>query len=291
MSTAGAVLAGGLSRRMGRAKALIAVGGRAMADRALDALRAADVAPLVVVGGGHDTLSAPSITDDFPGEGPVGGVITALRHAQRLGSLDRPIDRVVIVSCDLPLLSDAVVRALLAAQAGDAVAVAQTSQRREPLCAVWPVTALGLIEQRFAAGERAMHRVLADLQVTPVVVDDRTMLNVNTADDLEVAVGSSLVPIEEITVAELQALGADICLVDVREDDEWADAHVAHAVHVPLGTVPERLDAFTGSPTYVLCKVGGRSMRACEFAAERGHHVVNVAGGMSAWLAAGFETA
>lgn len=95
--------------------------------------------------------------------------------------------------------------------------------------------------------------------------------------------------IEEISVADLHALGPDVVLIDVREDDEWAEAHVAHASHVALGTVPEHLDRFDGDPTYVICKAGGRSMRACEFAAGHGHRVVNVAGGMLAWQQAGYD--
>ena len=95
--------------------------------------------------------------------------------------------------------------------------------------------------------------------------------------------------IEEISVADLQALGPDVVLVDVREDDEWADSHVPYATHVALATVPDHLDRFTGDPTYVMCKVGGRSLRACEFADAQGHRVVNVAGGMLAWLDAGYD--
>lgn len=90
-------------------------------------------------------------------------------------------------------------------------------------------------------------------------------------------------------MAELHALGTDVVLIDVREDDEWAESHVAHATHVALGSVPDHLDRFTGEPTYVMCKVGGRSMRACEFAEANGHDVVNVAGGMMAWLDAGYD--
>jgi len=93
--------------------------------------------------------------------------------------------------------------------------------------------------------------------------------------------------IEEISVADLAALGRDITLIDVREDDEWADGRVPYACHVVLGTVPDHLDQFDGSPTYVICKAGGRSMKACEFAAAHGHDVVNVAGGMMAWADAG----
>jgi rhodanese-related sulfurtransferase len=98
------------------------------------------------------------------------------------------------------------------------------------------------------------------------------------------------VSIEEISVADLHALGPDITLIDVREDDEWLDARIPFARHVVLATLPGNLGALSGSPTYVMCKVGGRSFRACEFAAAQGHEVVNVAGGILAWLEAGYET-
>ena len=109
---------------------------------------------------------------------------------------------------------------------------------------------------------------------------------------------SIVVVIEQISVAELheRILAArssedahGLTLIDVREDVELAGGRIEGAKHVPLGTVPDRLDEFDGSPTYVICRAGGRSMRACEFAAAHGHRVVNVAGGMLAWGDAGFE--
>jgi rhodanese-related sulfurtransferase len=87
----------------------------------------------------------------------------------------------------------------------------------------------------------------------------------------------------KISVDDLAALGPEIVLVDVREPAEWAQGHLDHAVHVPLGTVPDRIDEFDGSPTYVICRSGGRSERACAFAADQGREVVNVIGGMIAW--------
>lgn len=96
-------------------------------------------------------------------------------------------------------------------------------------------------------------------------------------------------PIEEISVDDLHALGPDVRVVDVREDDEWAAGHVPHATHVPLGTVPDRVDAFDGDPTYVICRSGARSLQACEFLAERGRSVVNVAGGTMGWVTAGYD--
>lgn len=100
---------------------------------------------------------------------------------------------------------------------------------------------------------------------------------------------SDHVSIAETSVADLAALGPDIRLIDVREDHEWADGHVSFAEHVVLGTVPDNVDKFDGDPTYVICKVGGRSMQACEFVAAQGKQVVNVVGGMMAWEAAGLD--
>jgi rhodanese-related sulfurtransferase len=97
------------------------------------------------------------------------------------------------------------------------------------------------------------------------------------------------VPVPEIDVDQLaERLQAGGRVVDVREPDEYVDGHVPGAVLVPLGTVPDHVDAFTGDgPTYVICKSGGRSMRACEFLADQGIEVVNVAGGTMAWIASG----
>ncbi len=95
--------------------------------------------------------------------------------------------------------------------------------------------------------------------------------------------------IEEISVQDLHSLGADISLIDVREDYEWVEGHVPHARHVVLATVPEHLDAFDGDPTYVICKSGVRSMQVCEYVAAHGRPVITVAGGTMAWAMAGYD--
>ncbi len=99
--------------------------------------------------------------------------------------------------------------------------------------------------------------------------------------------------IAEITVDELaELMQAGVRLIDVREPNEYEEARVPGAVLVPLGTVPDQVDAFRGDgPTYVICRSGARSMRACEFVNEHGVEVVNVAGGTVAWLESGREYA
>ena len=100
--------------------------------------------------------------------------------------------------------------------------------------------------------------------------------------------------IPEIDVSDLaQELEAGARLIDVREPDEYAAVHVPGAELIPLGTVPEQLDCFSGEgTTYVICRSGSRSMRACEFVAQHtGASVMNVAGGTNAWVESGRPTA
>ena len=94
--------------------------------------------------------------------------------------------------------------------------------------------------------------------------------------------------VPEIDVAELAALPEGTVLIDVREPDEWAEAHVPFARHIPLGDLTERVDEVpTDDTVYVICKMGGRSLRAAEYLIGQGIDAVNVAGGTQAWISAG----
>jgi rhodanese-related sulfurtransferase len=94
---------------------------------------------------------------------------------------------------------------------------------------------------------------------------------------------------KEVTVDELaEALANGARLIDVRELDEYVAGHVPGAVHIPLATVPDNVDAFAGEGTcYVICALGGRSMRACQYLAQFDIDTTNVAGGTQGWVNSG----
>ncbi|MGH9133943.1 MAG: molybdenum cofactor guanylyltransferase [Ilumatobacteraceae bacterium] len=175
---AGAVLVGGTSRRMGRPKATIEIGGSAMAARVASALDAAGCSPVRMVGGGLPAgdLGFASVDDRWPGEGPLGGVITAI--------IDAGCD-VVVAACDLPDLDAATVLAIRDAPgAGTADAVVAVTDRLEPALARWNHGTLDRLMAMFASGERALHVALGRLAVVEVVVDPAALRNVNTPGDL-----------------------------------------------------------------------------------------------------------
>lgn len=172
----GAVLVGGASRRMGRDKALVEVEGVPMASRVAAALDAAGAREVVLIGGTDRRLSRRHVADAHPGEGPLGGVLTALAASDA--------DLVVVTACDLPWLDAGTVRALLEGLGAADVAFARTD-RREPLCAVWRrSSAAPALARAFDTGERAIHRAVGGLRVVDIEVGLRALTNVNTPDDL-----------------------------------------------------------------------------------------------------------
>jgi rhodanese-related sulfurtransferase len=95
--------------------------------------------------------------------------------------------------------------------------------------------------------------------------------------------------VPEIDIAGLAAAReGGALLIDVRQPDEYASAHVPGARLIPLDDVPERIDEVpTDQTVYVICGSGPRSARAVEYYLQQGLDAVNVAGGTRAWVEAG----
>jgi molybdopterin-guanine dinucleotide biosynthesis protein A len=165
---------------MGRDKALLPFRGGLLAESVARAVElAAGSATLVGHPRRYRGLGFPVLPDAYPGQGPLGGILTALRHASA--------DWNLVVACDMPGLSAEFLRRLLDAaerSATHALAPAGPSGRPEPLCAVYHRRALPAIEAAFASGARKASAALEEvgaavlpfLEVTP-------FQNVNTPEE------------------------------------------------------------------------------------------------------------
>ena len=92
---------------------------------------------------------------------------------------------------------------------------------------------------------------------------------------------------QSITPTEAHAID-DAFIIDVREPDEVAQARVDGTVHIPLGTLVERVAEVPRDRTvYVMCHAGGRSAQATQFLAAQGVDAVNIDGGIIGWHSAG----
>jgi rhodanese-related sulfurtransferase len=83
-------------------------------------------------------------------------------------------------------------------------------------------------------------------------------------------------------------------IVDVREDSEWNEGHIAGAIHIPLAQVESRLSElvqYKDSTVIVQCHSGKRSAKAAGLLQGAGFSkVYNLAGGIMAWDTSGLKT-
>ena len=95
----------------------------------------------------------------------------------------------------------------------------------------------------------------------------------------------------ETAAAWLQA--GEAVLIDVREADEFAAAHVEGAILAPLSAMPaawQALDLPADRKIVVMCLKGGRSHQVCAYVGPtgpEGQPLFNLTGGIQAWAAAG----
>ncbi len=159
------ILTGGQSRRFGRPKTDIVIDSERLLDRTIRVARQAlGVEPLVI---GDDSR---------PGNGPLGGIETALLR------VDGPV---LVLACDMPLLTEALLRRL-AERPGDVdVVVPRANGRLHPLCARWSPTSGPAVTAAIDAQRLSVTRLLDDLSTDIVdVVDSRALSNVNTPEEL-----------------------------------------------------------------------------------------------------------
>lgn len=184
--TAGIVLTGGRSRRMGVDKATLEVGGVPCAVHVASVLAAA-ADPLVEVGPGHTGLvRAP---EERPGEGPLAALVAGARALAARGHAGG----VLALACDLPAVTPAAL-SMLATWPTNASVVPLVAGRPQTLCARWSAAALAEAASLVTAGERSMRAllsrlgpegvVLLDEGAWPAGVDASAFADVDTPEDL-----------------------------------------------------------------------------------------------------------
>lgn len=169
MHTAGVILAGGGSRRMGAPKALLDWRGRSLLQHVVETVSSA-VAPVVVSAAAGQPLpplpaAVPVVVDPQPDQGPLAGYCSALAW---LTAHHPHVSQVFVCGCDAPLLSAAVVRCVVGALAEADAAMPVIDGQRYPLIGVYRVTTLGLAEQLLAQGQRRFQSFVERLRVQPL---------------------------------------------------------------------------------------------------------------------------
>ncbi len=172
---------------MGCNKATFEVDGIAMAQRVALAAIESGASEVLLIGGTQESangITGTWLKDGWPGEGPLGGIITALENSKS--------DAVVVLSCDMPFLTPAVINSLIVGLKDAQAAVGRTD-RLNWLCSAWSQEqCLPTMRGVWKRNERAVHRAAAILDVIEVPVPANAVRNINTPSDLDTPDGSTI---------------------------------------------------------------------------------------------------
>jgi molybdopterin-guanine dinucleotide biosynthesis protein A len=183
----GLVLAGGRSVRFGGEKAAALLAGKPLLQWAAERLAASCAAVAVNARPASEAerlAGALPVLHDRPGDpdGPLAGVRAGLEWAGSRGA-----SFLAVSPCDAPLVPDDLFPRLIAAAREAGAAVAETPDGVQPQFAVWPVSALPLVDTAIAGGVHPpTWRMLQAIGAVPVRFDDpAAFANVNTREDLD----------------------------------------------------------------------------------------------------------
>ena len=183
-----AILIGGRARRLdGAFKPLLPIGERRILERQIDAVRAAGIENIALIGNWNidERPPLPVFADAIEAAGSLGALYTAL--------LVTTAERTIVLAGDMPFVAPALVAALGQTLGKEDVVVPRSADGRHPLCAGYRRSVAMRLKSRIDRGALRVRDALEDLEVRELGLDqlmaidaDNTMLmNVNTPADYE----------------------------------------------------------------------------------------------------------
>jgi molybdopterin-guanine dinucleotide biosynthesis protein A len=182
----GAILAGGRSTRMGTNKALLAVDGLRLIDRAAAALGRCFPEVLIVANdpAPYAGMGLPVVADLVPGKGSLGGLYTAVTAAAHPYAF--------CLACDMPFANPALIRYLAGLAPGHDAVVPRTDDGLQPLHAVYGKGCLPAMRRLIEVNRLKIDGLFPQVRVRypeegemrPFDPDLLSFWNLNTRDDL-----------------------------------------------------------------------------------------------------------
>lgn len=180
-----AILAGGLSRRMGTNKSFLPFAGKPLIAHVIERVSALQL-PVILITNTPERYTGfglPMHADIFPGQGALGGLYTAIEASASPYTL--------CVACDMPFLNADLLRYMLSLRAGVDGVVPCTDGHYESLHAVYRRTCLPVMRNQIAQGQLRINalypllhiRRVTEAEVTRFDPDMRSFVNLNTPDD------------------------------------------------------------------------------------------------------------
>ena len=184
MKTAAVILAGGMSRRMGRDKAALPFGEETMLSHLVHTYQPYFDLTAVSLNtpGRFDTAGAMEVVDRRPGEGPMAGLEAAF--------LDTGADVIFLTGTDLPFGDPALARHLVESLGTHDICLIRSDKGPEPLFAVYSSACLPAIRKSLEEGRRSMYSVIQQMDTLELPAENlpqfdigRSLSNVNDPEE------------------------------------------------------------------------------------------------------------
>jgi hydroxyacylglutathione hydrolase len=130
-----------------------------------------------------------------------------------------------------------------------------------------PLTLLGHTPEQVAEAQRELVRIGIDRPAAAATGDPRAWAGDRALRSYPVADFAGLTAVRH---------HRPVVILDVRRDQEWDDAHIAGAVHIPIHQLPARLGDVPEGEVWVHCEAGYRASVAASFLDAAGRTVVAV---------------
>ena len=187
MPVSGIILAGGKSRRLGTDKAFLSLDGETLIERVLRTTRSL-VSDVLIVANDHTryaNLGARLISDIYPGKASLGGIYSGLLAAEN--------EQALVLGCDMPFLSTALLRHMLRLADASEVIIPRYGAYLEPLHAIYHKCCLDHMRRLIESNQLrisqafcdATTRFVEDEEIERLDPDKLSFFNINTPEDLE----------------------------------------------------------------------------------------------------------
>jgi molybdopterin-guanine dinucleotide biosynthesis protein A len=184
------ILAGGKSSRLGRNKALQAIGDKSLIQWVIDRVAILSTEIIIATANGQtvpcsSVASIKTVADEYPGKGPLAGIHSGLTASS--GS------RAIVVGCDTPFLSTGLLEYMTRISPTFDVVIPRMKDKVEPLCAVYSKNCVAPIRQLLQQDELKIielfpmvrMRYVQEDEVDSFDPDHLSFFNINSQADLD----------------------------------------------------------------------------------------------------------
>ena len=182
------ILAGGKSSRMGSDKGLVLLNGKPMISYIIEILKKMQI-PIIIISNNENykQFGLPVFADIIKEKGPLGGIYTGLKNSKTESN--------IIVSCDVPFLSNRIIELLINKDNGYPISVVQSNGKTHPLIGLYSKKIVKKLFETILMEKLKVRSFIDEFQLNTIELDKQEILeyeneirNINTQEELKIIV-------------------------------------------------------------------------------------------------------